>query len=68
MRDTLRNYKIFNNITGNISENPVPESESDEEVANDFADYFTHKIKKIRDSLEHHLKYDLSLLQGQERC
>ena len=42
-------------MTGNIPENPLPDSESDEELANNFADFFIQKIQKIRDSLEHHL-------------
>ena len=46
-------------MTGSIPENPLPNSESDEELANNFADFFIHKIQKIRDSLEHHPKYDL---------
>ena len=29
-------------------------------MANNFADFFIQKIQKIRDSLEHHPKYDLS--------
>ena len=58
MRNTKKPYKIFNNITGNISENPLPES--DEELANDFADFFMQKIQKIRYSLEHHPKCDPS--------
>ena len=60
MRDPRKLYKIFNNITGNISENPLPDSESDEEVANDFSDFFIQKIQKIRDSLKIHQKYDPS--------
>ena len=59
-RDTKKLYKIFNNITGNMSENPLPETESDEELSNDFADFFIQKIQKMRDSLEHHTKYDPS--------
>ena len=59
-RDTKKLYKIFNNITGNVSENPLPDWESDEELANDFADFFIQKIQKTRDSLEHHPKYDPS--------
>ena len=60
MREMPRNYMIFNNITRNISENSLPELKSDEKLANNFADFFIQKIQKIRDSLEHHPKYDLS--------
>ena len=45
-------------MTGNISENPLTDSESDEELGNNFADFFIHKIQKIRDSLENYPKYD----------
>ena len=58
MKEMPRNYMIFNDMTGNISENPLQDSESDEELANNFADFFIHKIPKMRDSLEHHPKYD----------
>ena len=57
-RDAKKLYKIFNNLTGNIPENPLPDSKSDEELANNFTDFFIHKIQNIRDSLEHHPKYD----------
>ena len=46
-------------MTENIPENPLPDLESDEELANNFTDFFIHKIQKIRDSLEHHPRYDL---------
>ena len=59
MKDTKKLYKIFSNMTGNISGNPLPDSESDEELANEFADFFIQKMQKIRDSLEHHPKYDM---------
>ena len=37
-----------------------PEAESNKELANSFADFFIQKVQKIRDSLEHHPKYDPS--------
>ena len=46
---------------------PLPEAESDEELANNFADFFIQKIQKIRDSLEHHLKYDPSKSTTRQR-
>ena len=45
-------------MTGNISENPLPDSESDEELANNFADFFIDKLQRIREFLEHYPKYD----------
>ena len=59
-RDAKKLHKIFNNITGNISENPLPESKSDDKLANNFANFFIQKIQKIGDSLEHHPKYEMS--------
>ena len=36
---------------------PLPATLSDEELANDFVDYFMNKIQSIRDSLGTHSKY-----------
>ena len=50
-------YSIVNSLIGRTVENPVPESESDEQLAEDFADYIMEKIKKIWDSLSGYQKY-----------
>ena len=47
-RYTKKLYRIFNNMTGNISENPLIDSEPDEELANNFANCFIQKIQKMR--------------------
>ena len=38
-------------------ENPIPESVSDETLANDFTNFFIDKIQKIHDALQQHDKY-----------
>ena len=43
---------------GRNLDSPFPDSESDEMLANQFADFFMEKIKRIRDSLEAHPTYD----------
>ena len=35
---------IINTITNNLSENPMPETSSEEILAEDFADFFMNKI------------------------
>ena len=41
-------FSVVNCITNNKPSNPLPENKTDEELANDFADFFTGKIQKIR--------------------
>ena len=43
---------------GTVSENPLPECENDEELANRFAHFFVDKIQKIRDDLNSYPQYD----------
>ena len=51
-QDTKKLYAFVNGIIGRTSENPMPKSDSDEQLAEKFTDYFMAKIKKIHDSLE----------------
>ena len=44
----------MNNIAGTTVENPMPDSKSDSDLANEFA----NKILKIRESLDQYKKYD----------
>ena len=55
--DAKKLYSFINNLTNNIKDNPLPESQSDEGLANQFAQYFMSKIKSIRDSLDSHPLY-----------
>ena len=45
-------YTLVNNLTNRKIDTPSPESESDEILVNQFADYFMDKITAIRASLE----------------
>ena len=46
-------YQLFKNISGQKTENPMPQSQSDQQLADDFADYFMTKIDTIRNALQH---------------
>ena len=41
-------YQITNNLTSHHSENPMPEGLSEQELADEFSDFFLDKINKIR--------------------
>ena len=43
-------YKLVNSLTGKKDLNPMPESPSDEVLAEGFAEYFITKIDKIREN------------------
>ena len=58
--DTKKLYNLIRYLTGTSTANPLPPSLSDEEMANEFADYFMNKIQSIRDSLETSSKYLVS--------
>ena len=55
--DTKKLYKIVNNILGTNKEKPLPPSDDKDKLADDFANYFTGKIQKIRDQLDQYDKY-----------
>ena len=55
--DTKKLYNLIRYLTGTTTSNPLPPSSSDEELANDFADYFMNKIQSITYSLDTHSKY-----------
>ena len=55
--DAKKLYTLINNLTNNNKDNPLPESQSDEGLANQFAQYVMSKIKAIRDSLGSHPLY-----------
>ena len=42
----------MSNITGVHKDNPLPDSESNQDLADKFADYFMEKINKTRDALK----------------
>ena len=46
-------YKVVTNLSGVRKENPMPPSESDQLLAEEFADFFIPKINKIHENLDH---------------
>ena len=55
---TQRNFMpFFNGITERTSENRMPKSHCDEQLAEEFANYFMTKINKIPDSLTNYPFY-----------
>ena len=48
-------------MTSKYSINPLPDSDSDKELANNFADFFISKIKVIRDQVNKCQKYNPSV-------
>ena len=55
--DTKKLYNLIRYITRTTTSNPLLPSMSDEELANDFGDYFVNKIQSIREGLDTHSKY-----------
>ena len=49
-------YKIVTNLSGVRKENPMPPAESNQLLAEEFADFFVDKIKKIQENPN---QYDL---------
>ena len=56
--DVKKLYTLVNNLTCRNIITPFPDSENDEMLANQFADYFMEKIRAIRASLEEHTIYN----------
>ena len=56
-QDTKKLYTLVNRIVGCTSENSMPKHDSDDQLAEEFVNYFINKIKKIRDDLKQHPKY-----------
>ena len=49
--DVKKLYQLLNTITGKVDDNPFPKSDSDEALANGFAEFFLNKIQRICDVL-----------------
>ena len=49
--DSKKLFSLVSELCGTKPENPLPSEVPDEDLANQFADYFMNKIKVIRDSL-----------------
>ena len=50
-KDTKKLHKYINSITSNNTLNPMPNAGSEEDLAEDFANFFLQKIVSIRDNL-----------------
>ena len=50
--NTKKLYQVFDNITGKKRDNPFPEGQTDQDLADNFANYFLGKIQAIRDALQ----------------
>ena len=59
-RDTKKLYKVFNGITSNNPANPMPDTTDDKQLAEEFAEFFMGKIKKICKALNSHPTYEPS--------
>ena len=53
-RDSKKLYDLVSNLTGTKADNPLPEHNDSEQLANEFADFFMEKIRKIQKSLDAH--------------
>ena len=51
-------YKVVTNLSGVRKENPMPPAESDQLLAEEFADFFIEKINKIQQNLDHYDLYE----------
>ena len=55
--DSKNLFQLVAKLTGATKQKSLLEYLNPTEVANDFANFFINKIKKIRDVLDHHLIY-----------
>ena len=65
-RNIKRLYSLVHNITGNVKCNPLPDSISDQDLADRFADFFMEKIWKIYDELDNFPTYKPTRPAGQK--
>ena len=57
-RDVKKLYSLMSYLTGTKVENPMLEHTNEDQLADEFADFFMGKIKTIRDSLSEHPIYN----------
>ena len=57
-QDSKKLYSLVCYHTGTKVDNPLTEHTDDEQLADEFADFFIGKIKTIHDSLADHLRYN----------
>ena len=56
-------FRLVNEITSSTKDNPLPDGISNQELANEFAEYFINKIQMIRDNLNNYDKYHVDEAQ-----
>ena len=56
-KNSKKLYALIANITGKKTNNPMPETTSDQELAEQFAEFFIGKIEKIRNELAQFPQY-----------
>ena len=56
-KDSKKLYALVNTMCGTAKHNPLPQATSELALADDFANYFLHKIVNIRNSLKDYAKY-----------
>ena len=59
-RDMKKLYKVINGITSNNLANQIPDTMDDKQLAEEFAEFFMGKIKKICEALDSHPIYESS--------
>ena len=59
--NTRKLYKLVSDITGSSKPSPMPEAQSDKELAEDFAQIFRQKIDMIRHQFKHKPQYNVPL-------
>ena len=57
-KDNKKLYKLASSLMGVMKENPLPECDTKEDLANQFADFFITKIQNIRDKFDSLPVYD----------
>ena len=57
-QDSKKLYILVCYLTGTKMDNPLPEHTDDEQLADEFPDFFMGKIKTICDSLTDHPRYN----------
>ena len=65
--DVKKLYNLVNHLMGSNLDSPFSDSESNAMLANEFADFFMEKIKRIRDSLKYTL-HEIHKQQQKHSC
>ena len=61
-KDSKQLFRALNSLLGNKNENPLPTGTTNDQLAEDFADFFLNKIDKIREGFKNIPAYQPRLL------